>query len=105
MEPLHGHESPKEDLVSLSLVCQKLRELCLPMLFRQLRVTFGAAGFEKLDKISSASHLTPLVRELSYYVPDFVLPRERPFPFFLYHNDLVVIFTPVSCSLKYRDLK
>jgi hypothetical protein len=59
----------KRAIFSTSLVSKKLRDLCLPLMFRSLEIAFGEPGFEKLRLISSSPHLAPLVRDLHYVVP------------------------------------
>jgi hypothetical protein len=61
-------------LLNMSLVCKKLREVCLPRFFRRLKINCDKDGFKKLADVSSGN-LSPLVREFMYCVPHLFDPR------------------------------
>jgi hypothetical protein len=64
----------KRTLSHACLVNRCLRNICLPLLFRSVAVTFSEASLENLLQISLSTRLAPLVRELDYEVPDLLSP-------------------------------
>ena len=60
-----------QDLGNFRLVCRRFADLGVPYQFTRLATRFSRAGFQRLDRICSHSHLARHVRKLSYLIPDF----------------------------------
>ena len=72
---MHIIEFAKEDsLLSLSLVSQIFRQLCVPHIFQTLKVTFSTTGLDNLIQISN-SQIVQHIRELVYEVSERIDPR------------------------------
>jgi hypothetical protein len=62
---------PLQDIEQLSCASKRLREICLPSLFRRVKVEFSQAGFEKLSDILKSDARYHVV-SFTYIVPDLL---------------------------------
>ena len=60
-------------LLSASVVSRALREVCLPILFRSIVVSFSSDSLGKLSELS-VSPFAPLVRTIEYKGPLLLIP-------------------------------
>lgn len=65
--------SRAQDVGNFRLVCRRFAEIGIPYQFTKIATRFSPHGLERLDKISSQSHLAKHTRKFSYLVPYFYI--------------------------------
>ena len=60
-----------QDIGNFRLTCRRLAEVGVPYQYTRVATRFSPAGFERLEKICSRSHLARHTRKFSYLIPDF----------------------------------
>ncbi|KAL8667769.1 MAG: hypothetical protein Q9168_007181 [Polycauliona sp. 1 TL-2023] len=63
--------SRAQDIGNFRLVCRRFAEIGIPYQFAKLATRFSRHGLERLERISSCSHLAKHTRKFSYLVPYF----------------------------------
>lgn len=66
----------KRNLKKLSCVNRRVRDACLPFLFRKVSIEFSNAGFDLLESLLK-SHLHRYIASFQYIVPELLKPGEN----------------------------
>ena len=75
-----------QDIGNFRLVCRRFADLGILHQFTRIATRFSPAGLQRLDHISSHSHLARHTKKFSYLIPDFYVEGWHESPKLFYRD-------------------